>query len=164
MWMTRALRFSAVVELPDLPFELLLLAREIPLVGDHQLFIGGDILPKRSFICEDGLEKRTDQPPNENSRRIQPSRGHVHGSRTMCHHLCHVHLSPLPHGRGLQIVYARDHLVNGILLKQVLHGLPSQVVCPGTSILPLETVTILHLTHLFRLIRSSCWLGRRWPR
>ncbi len=60
MWMPRASGFSTLVELPDLHFELFLLACEIPLVSDHELFARGAILPERFFIRVDGLEKRSD--------------------------------------------------------------------------------------------------------
>jgi hypothetical protein len=73
MWMPRAFRFPALVKLPDFHFELFLLVREIPLVGDHEFFACGAIFPERFFISVDGLEKRGDQPPNKDTRWIQPS-------------------------------------------------------------------------------------------
>jgi hypothetical protein len=61
--MTGASRHSALEELPDLQFELFLLAREVFRVGDHQCFIGGAILPKWFFVDKDGLENWTDERP-----------------------------------------------------------------------------------------------------
>jgi hypothetical protein len=117
MWMPRASCCPTLVELPDLQFELFLLAREVPLVGDHKFFACGAILPERLFISVDGLEKWSDQPPHKDPWQIQPSRGYVYCYGTMCHHLSHVHLPPLPLGCGLQLVDPCGHLVYGLLLK-----------------------------------------------
>src|SRR5262245_13996865 len=108
MRMPRALGCSALIKLPDLQFELLPLAREVPLVGDHELLAGGAILAEWFFIRVDGLQKWREQASNKDSRRIQPSRGDVHGDRTMRQHLSYVHLSPLPRRCGLQLVDASD--------------------------------------------------------
>src|SRR5438128_2703548 len=111
MWMPRASYCPAFAELPELQFELFPLASEVPFVGDHKFFAGGTILPEWLFIRVDGLEKWSDQPPHKHPRQIQPSRGDFYRYGTMRHHLSHVHLSPLPRGRGPQRIDPCAHLV-----------------------------------------------------
>src|SRR5437868_12157704 len=96
MWMPRASYRSTLIEFPDLQFELFTLVREVPLVGDYQFFACGAILPERFFISVDGLEKWTDQPPQEDSWQIQSSGSYFYCYGTVCHHLA---ASIFPHCR-----------------------------------------------------------------
>ena len=41
MRVTGTLRFSTLVKLPNFDFELLLFAQKIPLIGHHELRVGG---------------------------------------------------------------------------------------------------------------------------
>jgi len=73
------------------------------------------------FIRINGFDEGREQPAKKHTRQVQPSRGDFYGDGTVRQHLRRVHLSPLPLRYRLQPVNTRDYLVDGLLLKQILH-------------------------------------------
>ena len=73
MGMAGALRFAALMKLPHFQFELFVFPQKIPLLGDDELLTGGPVLSERLVIGIEGLEERSDQPPDKDARWIQPA-------------------------------------------------------------------------------------------
>jgi len=111
-----ALRFPALVKLPNANFKLFSFPAEISLIGDHKLLVGGTVPPKWLVVAEDGTHEWSDQPPDQDARPYQPSRSKIERCGAMRHHLGDVHFAPLPLGCRLQLVDSRDNLVNRIWL------------------------------------------------
>jgi hypothetical protein len=100
MWVTRTLCLPALVELANTILKPFLFAREIPGIADNEFLVGRAVLGERFLIGVDRLHKRTNDPADQDARRIQLSRRHVENAGTMCHHLRHIHFS----GRRLSIL------------------------------------------------------------
>ena len=111
MGMPRTAGLSALGKLTELHFELVALPREIAPVGDHKLFSRGSVLREGFFVRVDGLDEGSEQPADQDTRQVEPSRGDVHGDGAVRHHLRDVHLAPLPPGCRLEVVDAGDDLV-----------------------------------------------------
>ncbi len=112
-----ALRFPALVKLPDANFELILFSMKISRIGNHKFLVGGAVPGKRLFVAIDGPDERPDQPAQQDPRPHQPAGSQIEGCGTMRHHLGHVHFAPLPLGSRLKLVDSRDRFVNCIGLK-----------------------------------------------
>lgn len=112
-----ALRFPALMKLPDANFELFLFSIEISRIGDHQLLISGAVPGKRFIVAIDRSRQRSDEPPDQDPRPYQPARSKIERCGAMRHHLGHIHFAPLPLGCRLKVVDTRDHLVNRIWLE-----------------------------------------------
>ena len=117
MWVFCALRFPALVKLPNANFELLLFSIEIPRIGEHKFLVGGAVPGKRFFVAIDGPDEWSDQPAQQDPRPHEPAGSEIERRGTMRHHLGGVHFAPLPLGRRLKLVDSRDHFVNGIGLE-----------------------------------------------
>src|SRR5579864_9324337 len=65
------LRFPALVKLTHLQLELLLLAKKIPLVGDHEFLVGGIILRERLLVGVDRFDERCEHSSDEDARQVQ---------------------------------------------------------------------------------------------
>src|SRR5579862_9505174 len=78
-WMgtASAFRFSTFVELPHAKSEPLLFDREVPVVRDHEFWVGGTAAREWLLIGVDRLHQRTDQPADENTRRVEAPGGHI---------------------------------------------------------------------------------------
>jgi hypothetical protein len=62
MRMPGTLRFSALVELPNLFPQLLLFEKKVPLIREHQFLGRGAIPGERPFVGVDGFDERSEQP------------------------------------------------------------------------------------------------------
>ena len=117
MRMLCALRFPALMKLPDTSFELFPFPAEISLIADRQLLVGGGVSPKRLVVAEDGPNESSYKTPDQDLRPYQPSRSKVERRGAMRHHLRDVHFAPLPLSCRLKFVETRDHLVNRLCLE-----------------------------------------------
>jgi hypothetical protein len=105
------------VKLPDLNFELFPFPAEISRIGNHQLLVGRIVPGEWLVVGVDRPDEWADQPPQQDTRRVEPAGSHVEGSGTMRHHLRDIHFPPLPLRCRLKLVDARDHLVDRIRLE-----------------------------------------------
>lgn len=115
-----ALRFPALVKLPNANFELLLFSMEISRIGDHKFLVGGVVPGKRFFVAVDGPDEWSDQPAQQaqqDPRPHEPAGSEIERRGTMRHHLGDVHFAPLSLGCRLKLVDSGDHFVNGIGLE-----------------------------------------------
>jgi hypothetical protein len=117
-----ALRFPALVKLPNANFELLLFSMEISRIGDRKFLVSGAVSGKRFFVAVDRPDEWTDQPAQQYPRPHQPARGEIERRRTVRHHLGNVHFAPLALGCRLKLVDSRDHIANCVGLKQIIHA------------------------------------------
>jgi hypothetical protein len=117
MRMLRALRFPALVKLPDVIFKLFLFSSEISFIGDHKFLVGGTVPGKWLAVGKGGPDKGSKDPANEQPGQNEAPGRHVERRGTMCHHLRDLHFPPLVLGRGLQLVDAGDYLVDRVWLE-----------------------------------------------
>ncbi len=112
-----ALCFPTLMKLPDPDFELFLFAPEISRIGDDQLLVGGVVPGKWFVVAIDGPDEGSEQAAQQDPRPYEPAGSEIERCRAMRHHLGDFHFAPLPLGRWLKFVDARDHFVNRICLE-----------------------------------------------
>ncbi len=134
--MLRALRLPSIVKLPHANFELFLFSSEISLIGNYEFLVGGTVPGKWLVVGKCGPDKWAKYSANQQAGQHKPPGSNLEGRGTMRHHLRDIHFAPLMLGGGLQLVDARDHFVDRIGLKKILHThLP--------SLKPLPTVKMI---------------------
>src|ERR1022692_5343722 len=67
MRMLRALRFPALVKLPDSNFELFLFSSKISFISDHKFLVSGAVLRKRLVVAKGGPDERPEDPANQHA-------------------------------------------------------------------------------------------------
>jgi hypothetical protein len=112
-----ALRFPALVKLPNANFELLSFSMEISRIGEYKFLVRGAVPGKRFFVAIDGPHEWSDQPAQQDPRPHQAAGSEIERRGTMRHHLGDVHFAPLPLGRRFKLVDSRDYFVNCIGLE-----------------------------------------------
>jgi len=122
MRMLCALRFPALMKLPDTNFELVLFTAEISLIGYDQALVGGAAPGKWLIVAEDRLHHRSDDPTDQDARPYETSGGEVERGGAMRHHLRNLHFAPLPVRRRLKLVNPRDQFVDSVWLEEIFHG------------------------------------------
>jgi hypothetical protein len=115
--MLGALRFPALVKLPDANFELFLFPSEISFIGDHKFLVGGSVVGKWLVVGEAGPDEGAEYPANEQPGQNDAPGSHVEGRGAMRHHLRNIHFPPLTLRRRLQLVDARDDIVHRVWLE-----------------------------------------------
>ena len=149
-----------------------LLSTKIPIVLHHQFPGGGRIAAHRlSFPNHGPLYSRSDDPPDQGSRRANLPHRHLHTGRAMCQHLRRTHLAPNALAVRLQMKQPLLHFHNPRGFKKRFHASAASVpweICDGRIQIFTRPAAAFHFipaplapTLRYRVSSSSSWPA--WP-